>query len=169
MLRLHPVHHVRPGSLVLYRVRRHHGPAVVLDDGTRVEHGAAIVELHLDNRRLVALRAEPGYGTWRAVEVLRQDLRAIGRRVGAGELGEVAALHGVSLLGSAGPAFGFEKREVPHSWGNSFVRYFMAGVDAIYHPEGLRRLEGRARERWPVEVWMSAGQAAGLDAGVATR
>lgn len=67
-------------------------------------------------------------------------------------------------MGAAGGRLGFEAHELPHTWRAAFVRYFMAGIDAVYHPAGLSRLDGRARRRWPVEVWMSATAATGRPA-----
>jgi hypothetical protein len=162
MLKVHPLQPIQAGGLFLYRVERYRGPGLRLADGTEITPGDAIVELHLDNRRLAAMRTERGYGTWRAVHRLRADLVALGSRIACGGLGPIVAVHGVSLLGEAGAVLGFEVRELRHGWRMAFVRYFLAGIDAVYHPAGLGRLEGRPLGRWPSEVWMSAGRAAGL-------
>ncbi len=160
MLWLHRVEPARPGGLLLYRVQRYRGPARDLADGTRIARGDPIIELHLANRRLNEMRRRPGYQPWRAVSAMRGDVEELGRAIAAGRLGPVTALHGVALMGAAGGRLGFEAHELHHTWQTAFVRYFMAGIDAVYHPAGLGRLDGRARSRWPVEVWMSAVAAA---------
>ncbi|MFI5282638.1 MAG: YkoP family protein [Candidatus Dormibacterales bacterium] len=162
MLRRHPLREARPGGLLLFRVEHQRGADHRLKDGSLVRHGDPIVELHLANRRLLAMRTEPGYSTWRVMRTLRSDLVALGQRIAAGELGPVAALHGVSLIGAGGGLAGFEVGELPHTWRTALERYFLAGLDAVYHPAGLDRLRGRARERWPAEVWMSSSHAAAL-------
>lgn len=169
MQRLYRVQPVRPSGLFLFRVQRYRGPETALGDGTRVHRGDRIVELHINNRRLVAMRSEHGYDTWHAVETLRADLEALAGRVADGDLGVVVALHGVSLLGAAGGRLGFEVHELPRSIRLAFLRYFMAGVDAVYHPAGLSRLSNSKRDRWPVEAWMSARRAADLARGQVTR
>jgi hypothetical protein len=161
-LKRHRLQPATPGGLLLYRIDRRRGPERRLADGALVRRGDSIVELHLDNRRLVAMRSEAGYSTWKAVHVLRADLAALGSRIASGVLGPVVALHGVSLLGAAGGLLGFESHELPHTWRTAFDRYFLAGIDAVYHPAGLDRLAGRQLERWPAEVWMSSARAVEL-------
>lgn len=158
-LRIHRVDQIRPGGLFLFRIQSYRGPPVRLADGTVIGRGDRIVELHLANRRLPALRQECGYSTWKLVHELRSDLAALGGLIARREIEPVVALHGVSLIGAAGATLGFEVRELPHTWRTAFIRYFGTGIDAVYHPAGLARLAGRVRERWPAEVWMSARRA----------
>jgi len=156
MLRIHRLEPARPGGLFRFQVVRYKGADHRLADGTVVRPGDRLVELHLDNRGFVAMRGRKGYSTWKAVHELRLDVEALRSRIEAGELGPVAAFHGVSLLGPAGGILGFESRELPHNWRNAFVFYFLAGIDAVYHPTGLERIKGHVRRRWPTEVWLSA-------------
>ncbi len=132
--RTHPATPVRSGSL--FAIRR----------------AGDVLELHLDGHALAAMRKSPGYSTFRAVHVLREDLSALAARVRAGEFAGVTTIRGTSLMGEAGAVLGFEVRSVKKSIRNRLERYFMVGLDAIYHPRGLRE---RAKARWPVEVAMS--------------
>ena len=136
-LRLHPVTPVRPGSLFGFR---------------HVDH---TLELHLDGRMLARMRREAGYTTFKAVHQLREELGVIATRLRRGELGEVTAITGTSLMGEAGGVLGFELRPLPRNFANVLKQYFLVGLDAIYHPRGLRP---RAMRRWPVETWMSAAE-----------
>jgi hypothetical protein len=86
------------------------------------------------------------------IHELRDDLHALAGRVRNGELGWVKGIRGTSLMGEVGPVVGFETRLLPHTLGNRLEQYFMVGLDALYHPRGLRERETR---RWPVESWMS--------------
>ena len=136
-LRVHPVTPVRDGSLF----------------GTRlVDH---TLELHLDGRALTRMRGEPGYSTFKAVHKLREELGVVAGRVRRGELGEVTAIKGTSLMGEAGGVLGFEVRPLPRNLANVLKQYFLVGLDAVYHPRGLRE---RAMRRWPAETWMSAAE-----------
>ena len=132
-LRFHPVTPVREGSL--FRMRR-------------VDR---MIELHLDPRALARMRREPGYSTFKAVHELREELGVVADRVRRGELGEVTAITGTSLMGEAGGVLGFEVRPLPRNFGNALKQYFLVGLDAIYNPRGLR---DRAMRRWPAETWM---------------
>lgn len=133
-LRLHPVTPVREGSLFGIR---------------RVD---CTLELHLDGRALARMRGQPGYSTFKAVHEMREELGVIAQRVRRGELGEVDAIKGISLMGEAGGVLGFEVRPLPRNFANALKQYFLVGLDAIYHPSGLR---DRAMRRWPAETRMS--------------
>ncbi|HUZ88556.1 MAG TPA: hypothetical protein VMU49_01865 [Candidatus Acidoferrales bacterium] len=159
-LQRHPLRRARPDGLFSFRIVPHHGPRVCLAEGTVIDPGDDLLELHLDNRALGAKRELGGFGAWTMMQVLRSDLAALAAQVEAGEIGPVAAFHGVSLMGRAGAALGFEVHPLPHTLALALTRYFMVGIDAIHHPAGLKRLEGRARERWPVAVWMTVAEAA---------
>jgi hypothetical protein len=137
MLRLYPVSPIRPGSLFDFHVR------------------GDVVELHLDGAALARMRESPGYSAFRALRTLRQDLAALASRIRAGELGRVSTVKGTSLAAEAGAVLGFEARPVRRGLGGALQQYFMVGLDAIYHPRGLR---ARALKRWPYEATMSVGQ-----------
>lgn len=98
------------------------------------------------------MRREPGYSTFRVVHQLREELAMVAARVRSGELGAVTGMKGTSLMGEAGGVLGFEIRPLPRNFANVLKQYFLVGLDAIYHPRGLRP---RAMNRWPVETWMS--------------
>lgn len=132
-LRLHPVEQIQPGSLFAWR--RDHD----------------VLELHLDGRRLAAMRRRPGYSGWKVIHELREDLGVVAGRVRAGELGWMRGIRGRSLMGEVGPVVGFEVHPLPHSFAMRLQQYFLVGLDALYHPRGLR---ARSRRRWPAESWM---------------
>jgi hypothetical protein len=135
--RLHPVTPIRQGSLFGYQVRGH------------------AVELHLDGHALARMRDAPGYSAFKVVHTLRGDLAALAQRIRGGELGGVSTIRGTSLVGEAGAVLGFETRPVRRSLGAALHRYFMVGLDAVYHPRGLRP---RAARRWPYETWMTVDE-----------
>lgn len=133
-LRLFPVTPVQSGSVFAYR------------------RAGDVLELHLEGRRLAEMRRTPGYSGFKVIHELREDLRVVAGRVRSGELGWVKGIRGTSLMGDVGGIVGFEARGLPHTLGNRLEQYFMVGLDALYHPRGLRP---HSMRRWPVESWMS--------------
>jgi hypothetical protein len=133
-LRLHPVTPVRPGSLFGFR---------------RIDRA---LELHLDGGALARMRRQPGYSTFKVVHELREELAVVASRVRRGELGDITGIKGTSLMGEAGGVLGFEIRPLPRNFAGALKQYFMVGLDATYHPQGLRA--GSIR-RWPAETWMT--------------
>jgi YkoP domain len=133
-LRLHPLTPVSSSSLFSFRKK------------------GAVLELHLDSRALARMRLAPGYSGFKVVHQMREDLAVLARRVRSGELGEVIEVEGTSLMGEAGGVLGFEVRPRPRSIGSILQQYFFVGLDAVYHPRGLRL---RATRRWPATTRMT--------------
>jgi YkoP-like protein len=133
-LRWHPITRVRAESLFAFR---------------RV---GDVLELHLDSHALTRMRQQPGYSTFRAVREMRQEMHVLAARVRSGELGHVTGITATTLMGEAGGVLGFEVRPLPRSLSSLLKQYFMVGLDAIYHPLGLRE---RAMRRWPADIWMT--------------
>jgi hypothetical protein len=110
------------------------------------------LELHLDSTALDRMRRERGYSTFRAVHRMREDLAALATRLRRGDFAGVEDLRAKTLMGEAGAVLGFHTRVAPRNLANAFQQYFQVGLDAIYHPRGLRP---NAKRRWPVEIRMT--------------
>ncbi|WP_052891029.1 MFS transporter [Thermogemmatispora carboxidivorans] len=144
-----------PYGLFQARLTRYRGRSpLVLPDGTRIDRGDRLVELHFANRRLrdAALQSSP----WELLRLMRADLRALAAWLQTPACVEVRAVYGVTLLGQAAPRLGFSLRERPRNlWGRA-DRIFMTGLLLLYHPQGRARLaRGTTYGRYPKEVWMS--------------
>jgi hypothetical protein len=151
--RLHRIRPVQPKAMLRYALERHRGEPVVLRDGTAIANGDPIIELHFDNRRLVEL-TRAGTNPWPLLQQARGDLAALDKLLSSGALGEVKALHGLTLFAPAGARVGFEARPLPRTWRFALDRFFMAGLVMLYNPSGWRAAAHQAA-RWPGEVWMS--------------
>jgi hypothetical protein len=149
-------HSVASGGLTRYRLVHYAGRPVRLSDGTVVQPGDLIVELHLDNPALASSARQSDWSPWRDLHKGAVDLQTLDARIQRGEFGRVQALRGITLLATVGRRLGFEVRPLAPTWHTSLLRYFFVGLDAIYHPRGLARLDRHLDRRWPVEMWMSA-------------
>jgi len=146
---------VRPDGVLRFRLAHHWGRRLLLDDGTVVDRGDRVVELHFDNRGLMHSTRAIEWNPWTAMERMDADLDELARLIAAGRLRSVRALHGVTLFASPGPRLGFEVRPVRHNWNWSLQRYFLIGLLPIYHRDGWREFDRMRRDRWPAELWMS--------------
>ena len=129
-------------------------PISPVGDGSlfAVTRRGSTLELHLDSKALARMRREEGYSTFKALHQMRSDLAVLAERMRSGEFAGVTELRGKSLMGEAGAVLGFQTRVAPPTVSNAFLLYFQVGLDAAYHPRGLRE---RAKRRWPVEISMS--------------
>ena len=136
-LRFRPNAPIREGSL--FAVRR---------------HGDSL-ELHLDSRALNRMRQSPNYSTFKALHEMRADLGALAARIRSGEFIGVQEIRAKTVLGEAAAVLGFHTRPAARNLPNWLEQYFQVGLDAIYHPRGLRE---NSKRRWPVEIWMTTEQ-----------
>lgn len=144
---------ILPGGMVRYALTRHRGRRVELRDGTVIEHGDPIIELHFDNHRLVEL-SRAGTGPWPYLRHARTDLAEMERQLSSGAIAGAKALHGVTLFAPAGLRVGFEVRPLPKTWRFALDRFFLVGLVVLYHPAGWQAAVRHA-PRWPGEIWMS--------------
>jgi len=146
---------VRPAGVLRYRLAHHWGRRLVLNDGTVVARGDAVIELHFDNRGLMRSSESPDWNPWSTMDRIDEDLVELARLMSAGRLGPIRALHGVTMFATPGRRLGFEVRPVRHTWNWSLQRYFMIGLLPIYHRDGWQEFDRMRRDRWPAELWMS--------------
>lgn len=150
-----PIPHATSGVFLFRLARYQHGRPITLPDGTHVDKGDWICELHMNNRRMAAYTRY-----WRLLRDAAADLRALAAYLAeAPEGAEVRALWACTLLSRATPRLGFTVRPRPVTIHARFERFFMMGLMALYHARGTARLrEGTTYAGFPEEVWLSRGE-----------
>jgi peptidoglycan-N-acetylglucosamine deacetylase len=141
------------GYVIKLQLGRHRGPRFVFRDGTVVNPGDPVAELHMDNERTASLHGEgrPGLRfrreVFRMLPSLARDLRE------RPEYRGIQAIRGASLFWAEAERAGFENRPLP-----AFTRWWLTWWErfllARYHPGGRGRLaEGRRTELR--QVWLT--------------
>ena len=135
---------------------RYRGPGLVLTDGTAVNSGDPVGELHLDNQRAAALHLE-GNGGFRFRQEIYRLLPALALDLcTCPEYREINAVYGATMFWRS-PALmsktGFEQRPLP-----PFTRWWLGTWERIllasYHPQGQRRLR-KGRRTETRQVWIT--------------
>ena len=145
---------VRQDSVVRYQLSRHHGRKIRLNDGTVIEKGDQLLDLHFDNRALLRLASSPAFDPFATERSAVSDLRLLAAALKTGEMGDVKALHAVSPFPAVLRRQGFQVAEIAHSPSNFLVRFYMTGLLALYHPQGWAGLSPDRVRRWPGEAWL---------------
>jgi len=125
-------------------------------DGTVVDRGDLVGELHLDNHLAATLHAE-GSGGFRFRHEILRLLPALALDLETRpEYRAINAIYGASLFwrsASLAAKAGFESRPLP-----PFTRWWLGTWERIllatYHPEGQRRL-GKGRRTELRQVWIT--------------
>ncbi len=147
-----------PGSrgTFLLSIHPHHGRPIRLCDGTAVERGAPVAEIHFWNEHIAAYAVrDAGELLWAFVRDLRADLRTL-----AGALAEMPegrrplAVYGVSPLADGAVRLGFETRPLPAGLGRSVLSWWQGRVlGGTFRPvakSGRTAYESQ-------EVWLAYG------------
>ena len=160
---LRTIEHIRPlkaddSGIIRFSLRNYRGPIRVLNDGSEVQNGDRIVELHLSNawfKRKRKLRLSASQSPREFLGCFAQDLGFLAQQIAGGVFGNIAALHGITFLDAAARRLGFEVDELPDSLWKKGARFYMAGLMQAYHLRG-GEVSGLRERVWELkEVWLS--------------
>lgn len=135
-------------------VKRHRGARIECEDGTVIEDGDRIGELHLDNTAVLALTGSAASST--AALTLARKARTSLRQIYVSletlpELRDVKALVGVTLLHRGlVHGLGFEHRQLPSRFAERMCAIYLRLLLRCLHPEGRRRVQGREEKLMPL-------------------
>jgi hypothetical protein len=145
-------------GIIRFGIHCYKGPTKLLNDGSEVKSGDRIIELHLENawfkrRRTLYLSVPRSLREF--LSCFAQDLRILAQQISCGTLGDIAALHGSTLLYVAARRLGFQVDELSDGLWKKGARFYMAGLMQVYHLRGDGVL-GLTEKTWQLkEVWLS--------------
>lgn len=145
-------------GIIRFNLHRYKGPTRVLNDGSEIKIGDTIIELHLNNawfkrRRNLYLSASQSPREF--LGCFAQDLCILAQQISSGIFGDIAALHGSTLLYIVARRLGFQVDELPDSLWKKGARFYMAGLMQVYHLRG-EELSGLREKSWELkEIWLS--------------
>jgi hypothetical protein len=160
---LRVIEHISPlkadnNGIIRFSLRHHKGVTRVLNDGSEVKAGDTIMELHLNNewfKRRRKLNLSASQSPREFLGCLARDLHFLAEQVASGTFGNVAALHGSTILHVAARRLGFQIDELPDSLWKKGARFYMAGLMQVYHLRG-DDVSGLREKPWELkEVWLS--------------
>jgi len=148
---------IREGGVLHLELRRHHGAAVTLADGTVVRSGDRKGILHFDNRRVREL-ASDGWQTAGFREA-RRDFTALARWHAAqpADARPVAYL-GVTLLAPLARRLGFEIRPRERSAWTAVEDWYLRSLFARWTRADRARVDPRPPRLTARQAWMSAAE-----------
>jgi MFS family permease len=149
-----------PHHVVEVRFMRYNGRPIDLPDGTHVQVGDPIIELHFRNRAFLELAGDGKEKAWEYMRMISQNFQALARWMQESDFpSQAQAIYGVTLLSRGAPRLGFTLRERPRGLHTQLERFFMTGLLVLYSPEGRTRLErGTTYGTYPQEAWMSRSE-----------
>jgi hypothetical protein len=160
---LRVIYRIRPltaddSGIIRFNLRHYKGPTKILNDGSEVKTGDAIIELHLNNswfkrRRKLNLRVSQSPREF--LGCFAHDLHFLAQQIAGGTFGDITALHGSTILHVAARRLGFQVEELPDSLWKKGARFYMAGLMQVYHLRG-DEVSGLREKPWELkEAWLS--------------
>lgn len=131
-------------------VKKYSGPIMLCKDGTWIQEGDHIGELHLNNRMVLDLTREVGTdrAAIRTARQARDSLKAISEALASkDEMSTVRALVGVTLLHRGlTHGLGFEERSLPSKRFKMLTTFYLRLLLRFMHPDGVGRVN-RSKEK----------------------
>ncbi len=140
---------------------RRRGEPVKLDDGSVVNPGDLLIEIHLNNDwflRKKDMMDLPGKTGLEFLSAFSEDLKYLAKQVSDGTFtSEIKAVHGRTLLrqGHGNQRLGFTVMDLPDSPWRRLSQFYLAGLRQAYYPERARRPVAKAKPLVKKEIWMS--------------
>ena len=151
------IRRIRLGGISGLALARHHGPDVVLRDGTVVHAGDIVGNLHLDNAQL-AQRTADGW-QMQLLELGRQDARALMRWVlRRPAANRPVAYYGATILWPIMRRLGAEIRERPQTRRVRWEDWYLRGVLRRWAKDGAGRFDLGRGELRTMDCWISAAE-----------
>jgi len=144
-----------PHDLLKIRFTRCTGETITLPDGTQINKGDSIIELHFRNRAFLEMEGQTS--AWNYLQLIIQNLRALAQWMEEPDFpGHPLAIYGKTLLYRGAPRLGFTLRQGPKSLHAYLERFFMIGLLVLYHRQGSARLhQGTTYQTYAQEAWIS--------------
>ncbi len=143
------------------RLRRRRGEPVKLGDGSVVNPGDLLIEIHLNNEwflRKKDMMHLPGKIGWEFLSAFSEDLKYLAKQVSDGTFAsEIKAVHGRTLLRQdhGNQRLGFTVMDLSDSPWRYLSQFYLAGLRRAYYPERARRPVAKAKPLVRKEIWMS--------------
>ena len=152
-MRLTSEHTLRAGMCIVM-VKKYKGAPFVCEDGTRIERGDRIGELHLNNGMVLALTRELGAdrAALQTARLARNSLRQIREELdGRLAPARVKALVGITILHRGlTHGLGFEQRPLASKRFERLTAFYLKLLLRFMHPDGMGRSERSKLKLTPV-------------------
>lgn len=158
--RLFRVQPVRSANdFLLVRPRRYTGKQPIqLDDGTVIEPGDPLIEIHLNNHYLLHLHRQANSDIQLAKLLLqetRQMLEVLAAYLDHPERESVKALYGISLINRGVRSLGFTTLSMSNGFFFTATKWYLRLLLGTLHPQGRSRLQKRRELLNPQQIVLS--------------
>lgn len=147
LFRLKTVNPLDP--LLHYRLRKYSGDTIELEDGTKLQKGDKVVELHFDNEKLFHFGIRSRSSVHLAIQMIRsmeKELPTLAHQLMEDPAASTSkALYGVTMVNRGPQQFGFQIVELKDGLFSRSTRLYLKFLLSVIHPSGQSRLKEHAQ------------------------
>ncbi|MDR0266829.1 polysaccharide deacetylase family protein [Paenibacillus sp.] len=159
MFRIKTVNPLDP--MLHYRVRKYSGQSIELENGTMLQKGDKIVELHLDNEKLFRFGIRSRSTVHLAIQMIRsmeKEFPTLAQQIIENPAARDAkALYGVTMVNRGPEKFGFQIIDLKEGLFLTSSRIYLKFLLSVIHPSGQSRLKDHAQQLVPKMILMPMG------------
>jgi peptidoglycan/xylan/chitin deacetylase (PgdA/CDA1 family) len=145
-----------------YRLRKYQGQPITMEDGTTLNKGDKVIELHVDNKELFELGMHSRSSAQLAIRMIRRmekDMPVLAEEIARDEaLQEAKALYGVSMINRGPEKFGFTVMDMPDNLFARSSKIYLSLLLSVIHPAGGARLKERTEVLVPKLILMPVSE-----------
>lgn len=142
--RIHKIEADHAEDILYIRPMTYKGPPIPLDDGTVIQAGDRVLQLHFNNKMLIEASFH-AKNTMQMItsllRVLKSTLKRLGEKLESDTYKDIKGMYGVSLMHRGATQFGFSVIELPDGFSKRYQHFYLRMLMAIMHPNGKERLK----------------------------
>ncbi|MDB5085901.1 MAG: polysaccharide deacetylase [Bacilli bacterium] len=139
-------------------ITKHHGRSIACNDGTSIQSGDWVGELHLDNQIILQLLRQEGSDRVALTlsRMVRDALIEMSKAIDTTpELAKVKAFTGITLLHRGIRGLGFELHQLKSNWFRNFSMLYLRFLLRVFHPHGKKRVSHSRQKLVPMMLVMT--------------
>ncbi len=141
-------------------IRRHLGPRIILSDGTQVNHGDRVLEIHLNSTWFQKRRdlKKLGNWDWEVIKAMSLDLITLANKIHGNKRLSTLPLHGVTFLAAGAERLGFQPMHLADNWNLKLQRFYQLKVMKCYYLNTRSKSKTVEKPLILRGIWLSSGE-----------
>lgn len=134
---------------------------VITNDGVTIKPGDPLGELHLNNKRITEIAAEPSERSmeWRLFEILKAEFASLAEASLNGLVPDnVKAFYGVNVLAVGAKRLGFTLVPLEPGWNRWWLGFWESVLRLIYYSFKTKKKASLKRTMDPYEIWITSSE-----------
>ncbi len=143
-------------SIISVEIKKFRGARFSLSNGTVLEPGDNLVEIHLNSKWFINRRHRRDVENfvWQSLSDMSRDLAELAKRIKCGSYGKIKAIHGVTFLNRGALRLGFDITTLKKTPGTRLREFYQLRLMKSYYANTGMSSRTVNRKLTLYEVWL---------------